>query len=115
MASMKRDEGVFLEDIYESVEKIMLYTKELDEQDFYESTEKQDAVIRRLEIIGEAAKKISQQTRDAYPNIPWKEMSGMRDVLIHEYFGVSPSIVWNVIRNELNHLLPTLKEILEKE
>jgi uncharacterized protein with HEPN domain len=112
---MKRDEGVFLEDIYESVEKIMLYTKELDEQDFYESTEKQDAVIRRLEIIGEAAKKISQQTRDAYPNIPWKEMSGMRDVLIHEYFGVSPSIVWNVIRNELNHLLPTLKEILEKE
>ena len=93
----------------------MLYTQNLDEHDFYNSEEKQDAVIRRLEIIGEAAKKISQQTRDAYPNIPWKEMSGMRDVLIHEYFGVSPSIVWNVIRNELNHLLPTLKEVLEKE
>lgn len=93
----------------------MLYTQNLDEHDFYNSEEKQDAVIRRLEIIGEAAKKISQQTRDAYPNIPWKEMSGMRDVLIHEYFGISPSIVWNVIRNELNHLLPTLKEVLEKE
>lgn len=93
----------------------MLYTQNLDEHDFYNSEEKQDAVIRRLEIIGEAAKKISQQTRDAHPNIPWKEMSGMRDVLIHEYFGVSPSIVWNVIRNELNHLLPTLKEVLEKE
>lgn len=104
MASAKRDELIYLEDILDSIIKVSEYTKGLNKATFLENEEKQDAVIRRLEIIGEAAKKISTETRDKYPNIPWKEMAGMRDVLIHEYFGVSPTIVWNVVQNELAHL-----------
>lgn len=113
MGSSKRDELIYLQDIVESIIKISVYTSGFDKQAFLENEEKQDAVIRRLEIIGEAAKKISPETRSKYPNLPWKEMAGMRDVLIHEYFGVSPTIVWNVINNELSHLKVEIERIIK--
>lgn len=111
----RRDEVTFLEDILQSIEKAMDYTKSVNLEQFAENLEKQDAVVRRLEIIGEATKKISIETRNKYPNIPWKEMVGMRDVLIHEYFGVSPSIIWNVVKNELAHLKPEIQRIIQEK
>jgi len=115
MGSAKRLEIAYLEDILEAIERIVQYVENQSEETFYQSIEKQDAVIRRLEIIGEAAKKISAETRNQYPNIPWKEMAGMRDVLIHEYFGVSPTIIWNVIKNELAHLAPEFQRIIQEQ
>ena len=77
---------------------------------FFESRLIQDAVIHNLEIIGEATKKITKELRSEYPDIPWREMSGLRDVLIHDYFGVDLRTVWGVVHREL----PRLREEIDK-
>lgn len=111
----KRDELVFLEDILECINKIAEYTEEISEIEFEENIEKQDAVIRRIEIIGEAVKSISFKTREQYPQIPWREMAGMRDIVIHEYFGVSIGMVWRVARFDIQELKPQIEKIIEEK
>lgn len=101
---MKNDK-VYLRHILECINNIESYTPN-GESDFFSSKLIQDAVIRNLEIIGEATKRISMDLREEYPDMPWREMAGMRDVLIHNYFGVDNEIVWNVVKNEI----PLLKE-----
>ena len=88
---------MYLEDILESIEKIEKYTHGLTLEQFEQNTESQDAVIRRLEILGEAVKGVPVEIREQYPAISWKQIAGMRDVLIHEYANVSLVRVWNVI------------------
>ncbi len=105
----KRDEMVFLEDILECIEKIEDYIRNLTEKEFEDNSEKQDAVIRRIEIIGEAVKNISNGTRKKYPDIRWREIAGMRDIIIHQYFGVTIGLVWRVATSDL----PILKEKIE--
>ena len=103
---MKSDK-VYLDHMLECIQNIEAYTKN-GKMEFMDSTLVQDAVIRNLEVIGEAAKRISNDLKITYDALPWREMAGLRDVLIHDYFGVDLKIVWNVIEKEL----PTIKSDL---
>ena len=106
---MSRSDKVYLEDILESVEIILNYTKNKTEFEFVEDLMLQDAVIRRFEIIGEASTKISEVFKNENPDIQWRLMKGMRNKLIHEYFGVSAVTIYSTIKLDL----PILKEQLE--
>lgn len=108
---MKSDK-VYLEHIIDCIEAIEDYTCE-GKQSFFDSRLIQDAVVRNLEIIGEATKNISTGTRQAYDYVPWREMAGLRDVLIHDYFGVDIKIVWNVVDRELPKLKNLITEIID--
>lgn len=110
---MKRDVRVYLDDILESIEKIGNYTKKVSKEEFNRNYQLQDAVLRRIGIIGEAVKKMPQDIKDKHPEIPWREISGMRDILIHEYFGVMLDRVWNTIKKDLLKLKDKIKHIIE--
>ena len=111
----KRDEVVFLEDILGCINKITEYTQGISELEFEQNTEKQDAIIRRIEIIGEAAKSVSLETRAEYPQIPWREMAGMRDIVVHEYFGVSIGMVWRTATSDIQELKSKIEGIIEEK
>ena len=102
----------FLEDTKEAVLRINAYTENLSYEQFLEDKKTQDAVVRNLEIIGEAAKNISEELKKKFPQIRWKDLAGVRDKLIHHYFGVNFDIVWNIVKQELPELLSQLEEIL---
>lgn len=111
---MKRDLRLYLDDILEAIDKIGRYTKDLEFEQFQYDGKTIDAVIRNFEVIGEAAKNIPQVARSKYPDIPWKEMAGMRDKLSHEYFGVKYDVVWDTIKKRLPQLKPAIETILKQ-
>ena len=98
-------------DIQEAVRRIQLYTHAMTYKKFLEDIRTQDTVIRNLEIIGEATKKLSVGLRSQHPNVPWKEMAGARDRLIHNYFGVDIEIVWQIVIVELSDLAVQIEKI----
>jgi uncharacterized protein with HEPN domain len=112
---MKRNIKLYLQDIWESTLAIEEYTQNLAEEEFYSNRQVQDAIIRRLEIIGEAVKKIDDDFRNKYPQIPWKKIAGMRDIITHEYFGVKLERVWDVVRKDLPHIKQQMLLIMERE
>ena len=101
---MKKDVKIFLEHILESINLIEEYIKDKSKSDFLESTQFQDSVIRRIEVIGEAIKNIPEEIKKTYTDIPWKKIIGMRDILIHQYFGVDLKLTWEVIEEDLPEL-----------
>ena len=103
---------VYIRHIIDAITRIREYLHGIDEVEFRRNYLVQDGVIRQLEIIGEATKQISQGTRDVYPNIPWKDMAGMRDKLIHDYFGVDVDQVWLTACNDIPVLEIEIKEVL---
>ncbi len=111
---MDRDLKVYLEDIVESLDIIKEYVKDKKEEDFLNNRQLQDAVIRRFEIVGEATKQIPDSFRNKYPEIPWRKMAGLRDVLIHNYSGVSIGRVWKMIMNDLNKTEKSISEIINQ-
>jgi uncharacterized protein with HEPN domain len=111
---MKKDPKIFIEHILESIEAIQEYLKGFSKEEFLVSKEKQDAVIRRMEIIGEAVKNISDEIKGKYLDIPWRRIAGMRDILIHEYFGVDLELTWEVVRKEMVNLKKEMLKIKEE-
>lgn len=112
---MKRNVKLYLQDIWESTLAIEEYIQNLAEDEFYSNRQVQDAIIRRLEIIGEAVKNVDDDFRNKYPQIPWKKIAGMRDIIAHEYFGVKLERVWDVVRKDLPHIKQQMLLIMEKE
>jgi len=110
----KRTDQNYLADIQEAMEKILTYVTDLTYDQFAQDIKTQDAVVRNLEIIGEATKNLSSRLRKAHQKIPWKEMAGMRDKMIHDYFGINYETVWTVATEELSALLPKIEGLLTK-
>jgi len=111
----KRNWKLFLVDVLESIEKIENYTSEISFEEFIKDEKTKDAVVRNIEIIGEAVKHIPEEIKEKYNQIPWKKIIGMRNRLIHGYFVVDYTIVWEIIKNELPDLKEKVKTILGKE
>jgi uncharacterized protein with HEPN domain len=111
----KRDIEDYLKDIVENIDKIVKFTSGISYEDFVNNDEKVYAVIRAIEIIGEATKNIPQSIRKKYPEIPWKGMAGMRDKVIHEYFGVDAKIVWITATKEIPPLKDKILKVINEE
>ncbi len=109
----KRNIKLFFVDMLEALQSIKEYTQDMDYGDFIKDKKTRDAVVRNLEIIGEATKNIPEEIKDKYPEINWKVIAGMRDKLIHEYFGVSNQIVWETITNDLPMFESQIEKIME--
>lgn len=110
---MKRGAELYIKDILEYMERAEGYLEGLKFKDFLKDKKTCDAVIRCIEVIGEAVKNIPQQIRDRYPFIPWRDMAGMRDKVIHGYFTVDFENVWLVVKEEIPRLKPIIINILK--
>lgn len=111
---MSRDE-TYLVDILESAKIALDYVFDKTWEEFYEDAKSQDAVVRRIEIIGEAARRVSPETRAKYPEIEWREMTSMRNLVIHEYDVVDIGQVWDTVLNKLPFLIEKLSKIVPPE
>lgn len=110
---MKREYGDYIEDIIRSVNDVEEFTRGMSYDDFIQDKKTIYAVIRALEVLGEAAKNIPPSIRDNYPHVPWRKMAGMRDKLIHQYFGVDLEILWKMVQKDLTHLKPLMENFLD--
>jgi len=109
---MKREVGDYIEDIIAAMAKAMDFVKNISYEKFIKDDKTAFAVVRALEIIDEATKNIPDDIRKNYPEIPWKDITGMRDKVVHEYFGVKLSIVWRAVKEEIPPLKPIFEKIL---
>jgi uncharacterized protein with HEPN domain len=111
---MERDDSVYLHHILDASTRIEEYLGGVNEETFHQVTLVQDGVIRQLEIVGEATKRLSREVRVKYPNVPWQDIAGMRDKLIHDYFGVDLDAVWLTARDDVPVLKAEVTRILEE-
>ena len=110
---MQRDIGYF-SDILDSTKLAVEYLDKISYNEFKQNTAIQDAVIRRIEIIGEAVKNLSNEIKNKYPEIPWRKITGMKDILIHKYFGIDLELTWEVVIRDLDELKNNIIRIKEE-
>lgn len=111
---MKRDDRLFVKDIIDAMESIERFVGNMTIDRLKRDEKTSSAVIRKFEIIGEAAKYMPKRIKDKYKDIQWKSMAGMRDRLIHAYFGIDYNLVWSAIKIEIPKLKPKLKKMLSE-
>ena len=111
---MRREYGDYIEDIVDAMNKAMKFVEGMDFDEFILDEKTVFAVVRALEIAGEAVKKIPEEMKIKYPEIPWRDLAGIRDRLIHEYFSVNLEIVWNSVKEEIPVIKPLFEEMLEE-
>jgi uncharacterized protein with HEPN domain len=109
----KRDHLLLLNDILESAIKIKKYTENLSLEHFLNDDKTVDAVVRNLEIIGEAANRINLEIKEQYPKVEWKRIKGLRNRIVHDYFGIDYEIVWSIIENDLDNLIEEVEQIID--
>ncbi len=112
---MKKRYLMSFQDILESINRIDTYTEGVEYDSFSHNQMMIDAVIRNLEIIGEASRNVPEDIREKYNEIPWRKMIGLRNLLIHEYFGVDESIVWEIIKTNLPKVKPNILKAIQEE
>ena len=109
---MKRDYRLFIRDIISAMESIERFVEGMSLEKLMQDDKTSSAVIRKFEIIGEATKRLPDELKEEYPDIPWKRMAGMRDRLIHAYFGIDYKLVWDAIKTEIPSVKPKLQKVL---
>jgi uncharacterized protein with HEPN domain len=110
---MQRDPLILLDDMLLAIRKVRSYTKGMTKNELLEDERTLDAVIRNLEVLGEAAKYLPGDFRDQYRDIEWRKIAGLRDILIHQYFGIDIHIIWDILETKLPSLEKNLQRILE--
>jgi uncharacterized protein with HEPN domain len=109
---LSREPRVFLDDMLESADKIAQYVRDVDSQSFRDQPLVQDAVVRNLEVIGEAAKHVPKDIENRIVGVEWRKIAGMRDILIHEYFGIDLDVVWDAATVKVPELAEAIREYL---
>ena len=112
--SEKRRDKDYLSDIFEAIARIKAYTEDYDYNKLFSDIKTQDAIIRNFEVIGEATKNLSKSLKNKYAKIPWKDLAGLRDKLIHHYFGIDYDIVWNIVEKELPHPRKQIEDLISE-
>lgn len=112
---MNRSADILLSEILEAIRLLNQYTEGLTYSEFASDVEKQDAVVRRLEIIGEAVKGLPDEFRAKHADVPWRDIAGARDIMIHEYFRIDLELAWEMVQDDLPSLAARVREILRNE